>query len=232
MEVPKPLSLAEFLAREARQTTGHELIDGTIVPTPTSTKAHGRLVRRLNRVIDAAVGDACDVYLGDMTVSIAGAVRDNAPRPDIAVTCDERDRQPYDASDLTIRWPKLIVEVLSPRTAAQDQGSKLRNYFTIASMEEYLIVASRSRGGNRALPPGDARGAHSAMQEAFGVFDRDAEADRLLFIEARLGERHHDARMRVEHGAAALARNNRQIEFDRVAPQARNAPGEDRCFGT
>ena len=47
---------------------------------------------------------------------------------------------------LTIRWPKLIVEVLSPRTAAQDQGSKLRNYFTIATMKEYLIVDSRSRG--------------------------------------------------------------------------------------
>ncbi len=146
MEVPKPLSLVEFLTWEARQTTAHELIDGVIVAMSNPTKAHGRLVRRLNRVIDAAVGDACDVYLGDMTVSIAGDVRDNAPRPDIAVTCDERDRQPYDASDLTIRWPKLIVEVLSPRTAAQDQGAKLRNYFTIASMEEYLIVDSRSRG--------------------------------------------------------------------------------------
>ena len=146
MEVPKPLGIAEFLAWEARQTTNHELIDGVIVAMSNPTKAHGRLVRRLNRVIDAAVGDACDVYLGDMTVSIAGEVRDNAPRPDIAVTCDERDSQPYDASDATIRWPKLIVEVLSPRTAAQDQGSKLRNYFTIATLEEYLIVDSRSRG--------------------------------------------------------------------------------------
>ena len=146
MEVPQLLSLADFLVWEARQTTDHELIDGVIVAMSNPTKAHGRLVRRLNRVIDAAVGDACDVYLGDMTVSIAGNVRDSAPRPDIAVTCDERDRQPYDASDLTIRWPKLIVEVLSPRTAAQDHGSKLRNYFTIATMEEYLIVDSRTRG--------------------------------------------------------------------------------------
>ena len=96
MEVPKPLSIAEFLAWEARQTTSHELIDGVIVAMFNPTKAHGRLVRRLNRVIDAAAGDACDVYLGDMTVSIAGDIRDNAPRPDIAVTCDERDRQPYD----------------------------------------------------------------------------------------------------------------------------------------
>ena len=146
MEVPKPLSIAEFLAWEARQTTNHELIDGAIVAMSNPTKVHGRLIRRLNRIIDAAVGDDCDVYLGDMTVSIGGAARDNAPRPDIAVTCDARDRRPYDASDLTIRWPKFIVEVLSPRTAAQDQGSKLRNYFTIASMEEYLIVDSRSRG--------------------------------------------------------------------------------------
>ena len=144
MEVPEPLSIAEFLVWEARQATSHELIDGAIVAMSNSTKGHGRLVRRLNRLIDAAVADTCDVYVGDMTVSISGGVRDNAPRPDIAVTCDARDRQPYDAADLTIRWPKLIVEVLSPRTAAQDQGSKLRNYFTISSMEEYLIVDSRT----------------------------------------------------------------------------------------
>ena len=145
MEDAKPITIAEFLAWEARQTTDHELIEGVIVAMPTPKKAYGRLVRRLNRTIDAAVGDTCDVYLGDMTVRIEGLERDNAPRPDIVVTCDERDRRPNDEDDRTISWPKLVVEVLSPRTAAKDLVTRLRNYFSIPTVEEYLIVDSRAR---------------------------------------------------------------------------------------
>jgi Uma2 family endonuclease len=145
MEDPKPLSVAEFLAWEARQSTNHELIDGVIVAMSNPTKAHGRLVRRLNRAIDAAVGDDCDVYAGDMTVSIEGVERDSAPRPDIVVTCDEFDRHPGDGAERTISRPKLIVEVLSPRTAATDLGTKLRNYFSIPNLVEYLLVDSRIR---------------------------------------------------------------------------------------
>ena len=145
MEDPRPLSVAEFLAWEARQTANHELLDGVIVAMSNPTKAHGRLVRRLNRAIDAAVGDDCDVYAGDMTVRIEGVERDSAPRPDIVVTCDEFDRHAGDGAERTISRPKLVVEVLSPRTAAADLGAKLRNYFSIPTVEEYLLVDSRTR---------------------------------------------------------------------------------------
>lgn len=145
MREPNLVRVDAFLAWEARQSIPHELIDGLIVAMSNPTRAHGRLVRRLNRAIDAACGDACDVYLGDMTVRIAGSERDNAPRPDIVVTYDDRDRHPRDEFDRTICYPKLIAEVLSPRTAAQDLGTKLRSDFSIATMEEYLVVDSRKR---------------------------------------------------------------------------------------
>ncbi len=145
MEGPTPITIAGFLAWEARQKEKHELIDGVIVAMSTPTRAHGRLVRRLNRAIDAAVGDRCDVYVGDMTVSIPWLQPGSAPRPDIVVTSDERDRRPHDERDLTISWPKLIVEVLSPSTADADRGKKMRNYFSIPTVEEYLLVDSLSR---------------------------------------------------------------------------------------
>ncbi len=44
MENAKPITIAEFLAWEARQTTHHELIEGVLVAMSTPTKAHGRLV--------------------------------------------------------------------------------------------------------------------------------------------------------------------------------------------
>ncbi len=58
---------------------------------------------------------------------------------------DERDRQPSDESDSTIRWPKSVVEVLSLRTAGNDQGSKLPNSLTIPTVHEHLIVDSLTR---------------------------------------------------------------------------------------
>ena len=145
MESPKPLTVAEFLAWEARQETDHELIDGTIVAMSNPTRRHARIVRRLRDAIAPALHDDCDLYVGDMTVKIEATVRHNATRPDIVVTCDERDRRPEDDDDIAIRFPKLIVEVLSPTTAATDLGPKAHSYFMIPTLQEYLIVDSRKR---------------------------------------------------------------------------------------
>lgn len=47
--------------------------------------------------------------------------------------------------------PKLIVEVLSPSTAAYDRGQKFSHYRSLASLEEYLVIDldSRSADGYR-----------------------------------------------------------------------------------
>ena len=44
-----------------------------------------------------------------------------------------------------ITEPELIVEVLSPSTAAHDRGVKLADYRKIASVEQILLVASEDR---------------------------------------------------------------------------------------
>ena len=38
--------------------------------------------------------------------------------------------------------PKVIFEVLSPSTEAYDRGAKFRRYRSIASLEEYVLIAS------------------------------------------------------------------------------------------
>jgi len=42
--------------------------------------------------------------------------------------------------DLFETAPKLIVEVLSPKTAASDDGEKRINYQTLDSLSEYLLL--------------------------------------------------------------------------------------------
>jgi Uma2 family endonuclease len=56
--------------------------------------------------------------------------------PDVMVTCDERDRTPDDFK----RYPCLIVEVLSPTTAAFDRGEKFADYRTLETLREYVLI--------------------------------------------------------------------------------------------
>lgn len=61
--------------------------------------------------------------------------------PDISVTCDKRDQH----NEVFIRYPKLIVEVLSPSTVNYDRGDKFRLYRLIPTLQDYLLVDQREK---------------------------------------------------------------------------------------
>ena len=61
--------------------------------------------------------------------------------PDVLVTCDAADH----ASRLIKSNPKLVVEVLSPSTAAYDRGDKFAHYRLIDALQEYVVVDIDSR---------------------------------------------------------------------------------------
>jgi Uma2 family endonuclease len=58
--------------------------------------------------------------------------------PDVTVSRDSRDRGAADA----IRYPSLVVEVLSPSTEAQDRGRKSLEYRSSQTIQEYLLISS------------------------------------------------------------------------------------------
>ena len=60
--------------------------------------------------------------------------------PDVFVTCDPRDTEPYFK-----RFPCLIVEVLSPSTEAVDRREKLRHYRMLETLKEYMLVSIEER---------------------------------------------------------------------------------------
>jgi len=65
-------------------------------------------------------------------------VSDDGPYyyPNLVVNCDKRD---LEATKL-IRYPKLIVEVLSPSTAARDRVQKFRELQRSETLQEYVLV--------------------------------------------------------------------------------------------
>lgn len=84
-------------------------------------------------------GSPCRTYMSDMRLQVAAA--NSYFYPDVLVTCSAQDL----ASPLVKAEPKLIVEVLSPSTAAFDRGLKFSHYRSLASLEEYALIDLDSR---------------------------------------------------------------------------------------
>ena len=133
------MTVDDFLLWEDGTDTRYELVGGFAVAMAPPSPAHGRLAARLGGQIDAALRgrSPCAVQ------SEAGIVRpdrnDTCHVADLAVSC-ERLRP----EDRLIRDPLLIVEVLSPGTAAFDRQTKVADYRQIAPVQEILLIDSEA----------------------------------------------------------------------------------------
>jgi Uma2 family endonuclease len=67
---------------------------------------------------------------------IVSADQDIFYYPDLMVTCDPRDTEPYFK-----KYPKVLVEVLSPESERIDRREKFSSYTNIESLEEYILIA-------------------------------------------------------------------------------------------
>jgi Uma2 family endonuclease len=127
-------SLEEFLVFGDGRDTRYELFDGRIVAMAPASDVHGALVMRLGRQIGHALRPRCEV------IAEAGIVpperADSWYEADLAVTCAGVTEHQF------ITEPILIVEVLSPATAATDRDRKLPDYRTIPSLQDILVVSS------------------------------------------------------------------------------------------
>jgi Uma2 family endonuclease len=100
------------------------------------SRMHNLLATRIARLLGNYLeGSDCRVFQSDMKVHVERANR--FYYPDVMVCCDPL--RP-DADDYFETAPRLLVEVLSPRTAANDDGEKRVNYQTLESLLEYLLL--------------------------------------------------------------------------------------------
>jgi Uma2 family endonuclease len=130
------LSPTEYLTLEREAEQRHEYFDGEVVAMAGGSRAHNLMATRVTRLLGNHLeGSGCRIFQSDMKVRVRRANR--FYYPDIMVCCN---RLEPDADDYYETAPTLIVEVLSPNTAATDDGEKRVNYQTLESLEEYLIL--------------------------------------------------------------------------------------------
>jgi Uma2 family endonuclease len=126
----------EYLEIERISPIKHEYLQGQIVAMAGASKAHVIITGNLCALlVNHLRGTGCISYATDMKVRLSAL--NLFYYPDLAVTCDDRDRL---SDEDFILHPKLIVEVLSDSTEAFDRGDKFAHYKTIPEFEEYALI--------------------------------------------------------------------------------------------
>ena len=126
----------EYLAIERVSPIKHEYLQGQLVAMAGASKAHVIITGNLSALfVNHLRGSGCISYAVDMKVRLPSL--DLFYYPDLAITCDERDRG---SGEDFIIYPKLIVEILSDSTEAFDRGEKFEDYKSIQELEEYVLI--------------------------------------------------------------------------------------------
>lgn len=130
----------EYLAWEAEQPEKHEYVNGEVFAMAGATEGHVTVTGNVYMALRQHLkGSPCRTFMADMKVQ---AHADSGfYYPDVVVTCSARDAQ----DPLVKREPSLLVEVLSPSTAAYDRGAKFSSYRQLASLQEYVLIDTDTR---------------------------------------------------------------------------------------
>lgn len=129
------LSADEYLAWEQTQPERHEFLRGEVFAMAGAGDTHVTVAMNIAFALrQHLAGTPCRTYISDMRLFVEAA--DCYFYPDVMVSCAERDR----ASDTSKSAPTLVIEVLSPSTAAFDRGGKFAAYRLLPDLREYAVV--------------------------------------------------------------------------------------------
>lgn len=139
MTVPDPfVTPEEYLERERAAETRSEYYRGRVYAITGAGRQHERIVFNLVGILHRQLGAGpCEGFSGNMRTK----VRSDGlyTYPDAVVVCGEAEFE--DTHLDTLLNPTVIIEVLSPSTAAYDRGNKFALYRRIESLQDYVLVA-------------------------------------------------------------------------------------------
>ena len=135
-----PMTAEEFLVWDATQTIKHAFVRGEVFAMTGATKAHIRLTMNLSlALLQHLRGSPCRTYAADIKLRVEAA--DSFFYPDALVSSSAADA----ADPAIVREPILLVEVLSPSTAAYDRGEKFAAYRQLPTLREYVLIDPQTR---------------------------------------------------------------------------------------
>src|SRR6266550_4484812 len=115
----------------------YEYEDGCIYAMSGGTAEHAEIAINLIAILKAYLQGSCRVLSSDVRVQVA---EQKYYYPDVSVSCHPEDKQK--GIDI-VRYPRLVIEVLSPGTETNDHGKKFRSYKACSSIQEYVLISSQ-----------------------------------------------------------------------------------------
>lgn len=133
LESPSRISVDDYLAFEQTSKIRHDLVDGCLYAMTGASDRHEELTANLLAILHSHLkGSGCRVYGSNLKIRIG----DDFLYPDLFVRCATERGDPFFKTD-----PTLVVEVLSPSTQEYDRGDKRLAYQSLATLQEYVLVA-------------------------------------------------------------------------------------------
>jgi Uma2 family endonuclease len=131
------MNVEEFLAWAETQPKGrYELVDGVVVAMSPERVRHA--VVKLEVVL--ALREAIRLAKLPFTAFADGpavVINDHKTRePDASVQCGVG----VDLDSMVLDAPLIVVKVVSPTSEHRDSGAKLVDYFSVASIQHYVLV--------------------------------------------------------------------------------------------
>ena len=131
-----PVSVAAYLAEEARSDTRHEYVGGRVYARADGRNVHNAVATAFLGMMYARLrGKPCQPFNSDTKVRVRLPTQTRFYYPDAMVVCE-----PNPPADVFQDRPRLIAEVVSPSTRRTDEGEKLDAYLTIGSLTAYLLI--------------------------------------------------------------------------------------------
>ena len=130
------ISSEDYLKAEETSPIKHEYRYGEVYAMAGASNTHVIIAGNMFAMLRNHLrGRGCQTYISDTKAHIE--LLDIYYYPDVIVSCDQRDRE----FNNFIRYPCLIIEVLSSSTEAFDRGDKFADYRQMESLKEYVLVS-------------------------------------------------------------------------------------------
>lgn len=139
LEERKHFTVEQYLDYEEHSEFRHEYFQGEIFAMAGGTTNHNRLVNRGRSIAERIfLPRGCDVF--SETIKLEVIKNEYYPYPDVMITCNRMDL----SAKYIIKYPSLIIEVLSHSTESRDRGWKFAKYKKIPTLKYYVLVSQTS----------------------------------------------------------------------------------------
>lgn len=137
----KRYTASEYLTLEEKAEFKSEFINGEIIPMAGASANHNKIALNFCRLLPLVIDDQMyEIFMSDMRLWLPEYNR--YTYPDVMVVAGEPVF--VDQKQMEVTNPCLIVEILSSSTQAYDHDSKFRQYRSIPSFREYILVYQNS----------------------------------------------------------------------------------------